>query len=497
LASSVDIATYSSPVQISVSTDTFAAFQISSDSALDADVIVKLQQSSNSQLIDIDGTSKTIAAGENTVLIETNNFTLGRLYLSVDVGSATAGTLTIDTSNKKKEISTEVNATIEGDVTLVNGITSSVNSSTTLLNTGNTFTGTGELNDYSDVMVQVSTDQNGVLYCEFSPDGTNWDTSLSFNYNTSRINPPHVFVKGNRYFRVRFENDSGSNQTYLRLYTYYGSFDKLTAAINGTLSENYDAIVTRPTDYHYEVAMSKRQGNRTWNKFGYNTDVDTASEEIIASFGGTWTSANIMTSADTLDVVSSSTSDAAAGTGAITIGIEGIDANHLYQFEMVSMNGTTAVTTTNTWLGVNRAYVLSSGSNDSNVGTITIDDNAGTVGTQAEIPVNESTTQQCLFHTQINHSMLLDWLAIGALKLSGGGGSPRVTIKGYSYSRVTDTVYEVFRSQIDTDVENHLTLNPSQPFVLGGREVIWFTADTNTNNTEVGMRFSGIEQRVS
>jgi hypothetical protein len=116
LASSVDIATYSSPVEISTTNESFVAFQISSDSALDADVIVKLQQSSNSQLIDIDGTSKTIAAGENTVLIETNNFTLGRLYLSVDIGSATAGTLTIDTSNKKKEISDEVTATITGEV---------------------------------------------------------------------------------------------------------------------------------------------------------------------------------------------------------------------------------------------------------------------------------------------------------------------------------------------------------------------------------------------
>lgn len=116
MASSVDIATYSSPVEISTTNETFVAFQVSSDSALDADVIVKLQQSSNSQLIDIDGTSKTIASGENTVLIETNNFTLGRLYLSVDVGSATAGTLTIDTSNKKKEDSDEVTATITGEV---------------------------------------------------------------------------------------------------------------------------------------------------------------------------------------------------------------------------------------------------------------------------------------------------------------------------------------------------------------------------------------------
>ena len=107
-------------------------------------------------------------------------------------------------------------------------IESTTNNSVTPLNDGVTFVGIGELNNYQDVMIQVATDQNGVLYCEFSTDNVNWDTSLSFQYNTNRINPPHVFVKGVRYFRVRFENNSGSNQTYLRLNTYYGSFNKLT-----------------------------------------------------------------------------------------------------------------------------------------------------------------------------------------------------------------------------------------------------------------------------
>ena len=153
------------------------------------------------------------------------------------------------------------------------GIVSTDNSSTTPLASLATFTGTGELNNYSDVMIQVTTDQNGTLYVEFSPDGTNWDTSLTFQYDTARINPPHVFVKGYRYYRTRFTNDSASAQTYLRLDTYYGGFQKLTTPINGTLAENYDAIVTRPSSFQYETAMGKRQGNLTINKFAFNDDV--------------------------------------------------------------------------------------------------------------------------------------------------------------------------------------------------------------------------------
>jgi hypothetical protein len=368
------------------------------------------------------------------------------------------------------------------------------NSTTTPLPAGNTFTGTGELNDYTGILVDVKTDQNGTLYLEFSEDGTNWDTSLSYAYDTARINVPHQLEKGSRYFRVRFTNDSASAQTYIRLVSSYGSFGKLTSPINGTLAETYDATVVRPTEYRAEVAMGKRQGRTTWNKFGFNRDVDTASPEIVASFGGAF---SIMTTADTLDVVSSSANDTSAGTGARSVLITGIDENFLYQTEIVTMNGVTPVTTTNNWLGVNRAVILSSGSLTYNDGNITIDDTGGTVGIQAEIPAQSSTTQQCIFHTQINHNLLTDWVKINILKLTGGGGTPRVTIKGYSFSRVTSTRYEVFEVKIDTAVENTVDFSTSHPFVIGGREVLYFTADTDVNNTEVSMRFSGIEERIS
>lgn len=114
-------------------------------------------------------------------------------------------------------------------------------------------------------MTTVSTDAAGTLYMEFSPDGVNWDSSLSYNIDPARINAPHILVKASRYYRTRFVNGSTA-QTHFRLDTFFGEFNKLTASVNGTLAENYDAIVTRPTDFHYEVAMGKRQGHTTVNK---------------------------------------------------------------------------------------------------------------------------------------------------------------------------------------------------------------------------------------
>lgn len=242
-------------------------------------------------------------------------------------------------------------------------------------------------------------------------------------------------------------------------------------------------------DYRYNVALGNISNASTVNKWGFNQDLDSGTEEVIASFGG---SIAIMTTADTLDCVSASGNDTNGGTGANSILISGIGADYLSQTEIVTMSGVTPVTTTNTWLGVNRVVVLSSGNLDKNDGIITITDTAGTVGTQAEIPAGGSVTQQAIFHTQIDATFLTDWLWINCRK-NAGGGVPRVEIKGYSYSRVTDTTYLIFEEDIDTNTENTIELKPSQPFILTGREVLYFTANTSVNDTIVNCRFSGIE----
>jgi len=225
------------------------------------------------------------------------------------------------------------------------------------------------------------------------------------------------------------------------------------------------------------------------NKFGRNIDVD-AGTEIIASFGGTF---NIMTTADTLDVVSSSAADASGGTGATLLLIQGIGADFLNIEEYITPTGTTPVTTVNSYLGVNRVYVVASGTGNTNAGSITIDDTSNTVGTQAQVPAGASVTQQCIYHTQIGRTFELNFLNLSAIKVTGGGGQPEITIKGYSFSRVTNTVYEVIDLQMDLSVENNVIIPYTNPIVYTGREVIYFTCTTDTANTKVSLRFSGSE----
>jgi len=369
------------------------------------------------------------------------------------------------------------------------GVLSTLNTTTAPLTAGSTFVGTGEINDWEDVMVQIKTDQNGTFYCEFSPDGTNWDTSLSFVYDTSRINAPHKFIKGYRYWRARFTNTSASDQTYFRLYTYFGQFDTLTAPLDGVLAENFDSISTRPSDYKHEVATGTRQGREIWNKFGYNEDIDVGTE-VIASWGGTFTP---LTTATTLTISSTSVNDTSGGTGCNSIVIYGIDANRQEAIEVVTMNGTTPIVTTSTWLGINRAAMFLCGSGQINDGTIEIDA-VTDASVMAQMPSNNGVTQQCIFHVPENFNFVTEWLYINVLNQ---GKNAELRIKLWVYSAVSNGKQEVFRTDIDTQVLNLIDLEPNLPFPITEKTVMWLECTSNKAGVVVNARFSGILERIT
>jgi hypothetical protein len=264
----------------------------------------------------------------------------------------------------------------------------------------------------------------------------------------------------------------------------------LNIPLDANISQDYDSTSVRPTDYHYEVALGRRQGASTWNKFGYTSDVDSAATEVVASFGGAFTP---LTTASTLSIVSSDVDDTAGDTGARTVTLYGVDANRLAQTEIVTLDGITPVVTVSTWLGLNRVLVTSAGSSLTNEGTITVTAVTGST-VQAQIPLGEGTTQQAIFFTQADHQFLSDFLTVNVEKLSGGG-TPKCRIKGWVFSAVSNAKFLVYNTLVDTTSNGSLTINPSQPFVIGENSCLWFEATTDTNDTFVSIRFSGIEVR--
>lgn len=115
-------------------------------------------------------------------------------------------------------------------------------------------------------------------------------------------------------------------------------------------------------------------------KFGYNADVDasTGADEDITATGGDIYEPSAVVSAANINIVSTDTADDAAGTGARTLEIVGIDANYMLQSETVDLDGTTNVNPVNDYLAIDRAVVRTAGSGGMNAGIITIADGSGT-----------------------------------------------------------------------------------------------------------------------
>jgi hypothetical protein len=84
-----------------------------------------------------------------------------------------------------------------------------------------------------------------------------------------------------------------------------------------------------------------------------------------------------------MTVSSTSADDTAAGTGARTVVVQGLDANYNEVTETVTMNGQTAVTMSASLLRVNYAYVATAGSGNSAAGDIYIGTGTVTAGVPA------------------------------------------------------------------------------------------------------------------
>lgn len=74
---------------------------VSSDSALNDVIVLKLQQSTDGLLFhDLPEAPIIADAGANSNLLQTESFIMGDLYLNIDVGSATLGTLNLVSGGK-------------------------------------------------------------------------------------------------------------------------------------------------------------------------------------------------------------------------------------------------------------------------------------------------------------------------------------------------------------------------------------------------------------
>ena len=154
-------------------------------------------------------------------------------------------------------------------------------------------------------------------------------------------------------------------------------------------------------DFYTEVSKGLVPKHSLVHKFGHNLDIDTGSDpETIWSAGGLYV---FPSSADTLKIISNDVDDNGTGTtGALTIKVQGLDANYDAIEEDFTLNGQTAVTGNKEFLRVYRAFVTSAGSSEYNEGVITINNSNDSL-TLASIPAEHGQTQMAVYTIPRNY----------------------------------------------------------------------------------------------
>ncbi len=298
------------------------------------------------------------------------------------------------------------------------------NSSSAALNNGATFTGTAaDVSGYGSITCAVFTDQAGTLYMEFSTDGTNWDSSLPFTVVAS-TNDVHRLSVTRKYFRARFTNNSGSNQTYFRLQTLAGSQPIITSALNSVAQSDADAILVRPLDFNLMVAEGLYQNRQNTIKDGLNLDIDSASvPEDITNEGGVY--AGFPTgSPEAGEIVV-----AGADTGTVYYSYMASSADTDYTFASKAITGAgTYALGHNIWR-CNFAYFVSSSPTAFNAGDITIRNTPTTTNVFCVIAAGYSQTFCAAYTVPANSDVYIDRIT-GNLR-----GSTSGSLDGYFWYR--------------------------------------------------------------
>jgi len=138
-----------------------------------------------------------------------------------------------------------------------------------------------------------------------------------------------------------------------------------------------------------EVLKGNVPGHQLIHIHGHNGNVGTT----IIDLWGNASKLVYLSAAEQMNIASDSASDASAGVGARTVQIRGVDANFVKITENITMNGTTDVLTTKSFLRVVQIVVLTVGTSLENVGSITATaDTAATLQDVLEPTLNHSTS---------------------------------------------------------------------------------------------------------
>ena len=233
----------------------------------------------------------------------------------------------------------------------------------------------------------------------------------------------------------------------------------------------------------YDLQVSKGQvaGATALYKFGFNPDID-GTEETVWSQGGDvpWP-----TAAFTAYIVSDDAADnGTSTTGAQTVTVQGLDADYNIKSVSVTLNGTTEVAISGTWIRINRAFVTLSGTGGTAAGTIHIQSSGGGV-IYANLN-NGNQTQMAVYTVPAGHTLYLDDINFTAA-ISAANHSATVKLVAREFGSNT------FRTRFINVMQSNQHIDKFEyPFVFPEKTDIESRASATNNNNQIGASFQGV-----
>lgn len=201
-------------------------------------------------------------------------------------------------------------------------------------------------------------------------------------------------------------NPSTTTDTLLTINDLNSDIEALHSRQHSLFTSNVHA---RGMDFYTAVGLGLIPGFKRMTALGNNPDVSQGSIPEDSWFGGglyPW-----LDSATTLKITAG-VNDTAAGTGARTVLVNGLDANYNEISELVTLDGASSVTLALQYLRIQNALIMSAGSAKINLSDIIIADVA-TSTTRAIIPAGVGITRQAIVTVPAGYTMTMHSMYIG------------------------------------------------------------------------------------
>jgi len=237
-----------------------------------------------------------------------------------------------------------------------------------------------------------------------------------------------------------------------------------------------------------EIARGNVPGFSTTVIRGHNPSQTSASGYVtIAEMG----SVTYLTTAETMNISSDNAADDTGGVGLITVLVQGVDNTGAAVQEVVTLNGTADVLTTNSYLRVNNMVGLTVGSTEVNVGVITATaSSAATI--QDEMNAGEGISQSSTYTVPLGFTFYVTKIELNCAKITGGA-SPEVEFTGQARSGGAGNCWiQLFDKRLDTGIVDELDVILSFPAPAPERSDIRVRANVSTDSTETRSRMYGI-----